>query len=545
MKKAFTRLHLLGAMLLPLAAHSASVDVDIKLVAADALEVSFALPEHCTALAFLKDGRGGQEIRAAWQKQNDCATPEGDLLKSAGACTARFRVPATMQKISGYPGSFPAPGGMYVHSSNYALADSCGPVRYRFQAADIVMDGRRYRDAATASASSGGDTPAMLMLTPQASATLDYFDPRLSAATVAHIREVANGTISYLGKQLPHAVFTRPVIAAIGASEPGGPNIGGDAGNILRLALFNWPQAPSPDDQAKLTLLVSHEFSHRFQLRDAVDAYPDARLIHEGGAEFLRWLTSVQQGWLSKQQAAAQLDQALAECMLYTEGKSWRALTPREIGGNRLEYLCGLPAYVYSLAVRQGAGSALERFDSFYYQLRQGQVPDFAQAMECGDTAACKAQVLPALLSSTAAMEQQWSAVLSKTSLATLRPPSQALRDRMTLRAVVKLMVDDCAGRSGTTETPDGILLDGMPACKSIHRDSYVTSIEGHPVFGDAGTGPAMTSACTTRHEVAFGLKDGGKLAIPCQTPYQMRMAFYAIDMEQVLARLLREQGTK
>ncbi len=140
MKNSRSWLCLIGAALLPLSAHSATVDVDIKLASADTLEVSFALPEHCTALAFLKDGRDGQQIRAAWQKQNDCAVADGDLLKSAGACTARFRVPATMQKISGYPGSFPAPGGMYVHSSNYALADSCGPVRYRYLAPDIVMN---------------------------------------------------------------------------------------------------------------------------------------------------------------------------------------------------------------------------------------------------------------------------------------------------------------------------------------------------------------------------------------------------------------------
>ncbi|MES2159731.1 MAG: hypothetical protein V4476_01130 [Pseudomonadota bacterium] len=541
MKNKRTWLRLLGAAMLPLTAHSATVDVDIKLASADALEVSFALPEHCTALAFLKDGRGGQEIRAAWQKQNDCATADGDLLKSAGACTARFRVPATMQKISGYPGSFPAPGGMYVHSSNYALADSCGPVRYRYLAPDIVMDGQRHRDTASANAATGGDTAAMLMLAPQTSTSLDYFDPRLSSATVAQIREVADGTISYLSKQLPLARFTRPVIAAIAASEPGGPNIGGDASNILRLTLFNWPQVQGPDEKSKLTVLVSHEFSHRFQLRDAVDVYPDARLINEGGGEFLRWLTSVQQGWLTRQEAAAQLDKALAECILYTEGKSWRALTPRQIGSQRLEYLCGLPAYVYSLAARQGPGTALARFDRFYHQLRQDLVPDFAQALECGDTPACKPQVMPALLTSTATMEQQWNDVLPKTALATLRPPSQALKDRMILRAVVKLMVDDCAGRSGTTETPEGIILDGMTVCKSIHKDSYATSIEGHPVFGDAATGPAMTNACLTRHEVTFGLKDGGKLVVPCQTPYQMRTAFYAIDIDRALSQLLRE----
>lgn len=62
----------------------------------------------------------------------------------------------------------------------------------------------------------------------------------------------------------------------------------------------------------------------------------------------------------------------------------------------------------------------------------------------------------------------------------------------MVLRAVIKLMKDDCRGASGTMETPDGIILDGMKSCKTFTRDVHVTTIEGLPVFGDAGTGPAI-----------------------------------------------------
>ncbi len=50
-----------------------------------------------------------------------------------------------------------------------------------------------------------------------------------------------------------------------------------------------------------------------------------------------------------------------------------------------------------------------------------------------------------------------------------------------------------------------------------------------------------MASACLARHEVTFGLKDGGKLVVPCQAPYQMRTAFYAIDIDKALSQLLRE----
>ena len=136
--------------------------------------------------------------------------------------------------------------------------------------------------------------------------------------------------------------------------DRGGPLFEGDAHDVLRLALYNWPGEPSLDDQAALTRFVAHEFSHRFQPRDAVEMYPDARLIHKGGAEFLRWLTSVQKGWMTPREAAADLDQALATCMLGANRQRWRALPARAIGVNHLEYACGLPIYVCALATRQG-----------------------------------------------------------------------------------------------------------------------------------------------------------------------------------------------
>ena len=530
------------------ASHAAAVDVQLRLLATDALEVSYTLPPACHGLAFLKDGDAGRDTRAGWQAQGQEGVAGADRLERRGDASAsapttlRFRVPAATRHI-GFPAAFPVGQGLYVHLSNYALDGSCGKVAYRLAAPGIAVDGRAWRDAAVAA--EGPDAAALLLMAPlpdRDGAVPVYFDPRLPAAAVAQIRMVADGTVEVLHGALPQARFTRPIVAAASAEERGGPNIGGDAAGVLRLALFNWPREAGPEEQAQLIRLVSHEFSHRFQLRDAVDVYPDARLIHEGGGEFLRWMVSLQKGWLTPEKAAADLDQALADCMLYTEGRSWRSLPAREIASNRLEYRCGLPAWAYALAARQGRGTAFARIDGFYRELGAGRRPDFPQALECGDTPACRASRLPALLGADGAMEAQWAGLFSETGLAAPVAPTQAQKSAMVLRAMIKLMKDDCGGVSGTTETPDGVILDGMKSCKTFARDAYVTTIEGLPVFGDPGTGPAMTAACTVRQALVLGLKDGGTLSAPCPAPYRMRAAFYQANIGKLLAALRRAE---
>jgi hypothetical protein len=520
---------------------AAGVDVQLRLLSADALEVSYSLPQACPGLAFLKDGDAGRTMRAAWQPLDGGVAGAGRLERPPGPANAsvlRFRVPAATRQV-GYAAAFPMGQGLYAHLSNYAVDGSCGAVRYRLAAPGIALEGRAWRDAAE---TKDGDAAALLLAVPlpEGEGVPVYIDPRLSAATAARIRTVADGTVDYLRRELPGARYTRPIVAAAYAEEPGGPNIGGDAADVLRLALFNWPRVPAAGEDAKLTLLVSHEFSHRFQLRDAVDVYPDARLIHEGGGEFLRWMASLQNGWLTPARAAEDLDLALTDCLLVTEGRSWRSLSPREIGNNRMEYRCGLPAYVYVLAARQGEGGAMARIDGFYRELAAGRRPDFAQALECGGAPACRARWMAPLLNADGPMEAQWGALLRETGLATAVAPTQAQKNAMVLRAVIKLMKDDCGGVSGTTETPDGILLDGMKACKTFTRDAYVTRIEGLPVFGDAGTGAAMAAACTARRELVLGLKDGGSLKAPCPEPYRMRTDFYHADIGKILAALRR-----
>ncbi|WP_342115463.1 hypothetical protein [Pseudoduganella sp. OTU4001] len=519
-------------------ATAANVQVTVRLAAPSALEVSYELPALCSQIPFLKTGAGAGEIRSRWQAVDDCGQAGGDMLtRGAKSCkTLAFRVPATTNKVTGYPGSFPTGEGIYAHMSNYAIGEACGAVSYRFAGPGSILTGRaRHENTAPTHA----DAAAMLFPArlPKTGASLDYYDPALPAATIELLRDRAARTTSWLQKRMPGAEVKRPIIAATTAKAPGDPNVGGNAGELVLLSLFNWPAEPSPALYRKATLLVAHEISHGFQMRDAVDDYADARLIHEGGGEFLRWLVSLHRGWLTPQEAAAELDDALAECMLVTDGRRWRDLSAADVGGSRLEYECGLPAYVYAMAVRQGKADAVARINDFYRQLRRGAKPDFAQAMECGSEA-CKPTVLPAVLGGAKPMRDEWSAVLESSGLANPVAPTQRQTDAMMLRALTKLMREDCQGKRSMTPTRGSVLMDGLPACATLRQDVEVVQVEGLPVFGTMQALPAVVQACGARRQLTLGLKDGATLAVPCVTPYQPATRMYAADIGKIMRAL-------
>lgn len=519
------------------AAAPAGVLVTVRQVAPDALEVSYALPASCSSMLFDQRGRDAATIRARWQAQGGCGVAGGDTLQRRGSCPAlRFRVPATTDKVSGYPGSFPVGGAIYAHMSSYAVGTQCGPVRYRYASPGSIRTAHTQFEL---EAPADAGTPALLFPARQAfdGKDADYFDPALGPAAVAQMRSVAAGTAAYLQAAMPDTAFRRPIIAATLAHEPGGPNIGGSAGEVLLLTLFNWPDNPAPRFQRQMNKLVAHEMSHPFQLRDAVDVYPDARLIHEGGAEFLRWSVSLRQGWLTPQQAADELDDALASCMLGTGGRRWRAVPQEEIASNRYEYSCGLPAYVYALAARQGKGSPYARIEAFYGRLGKGEQPDFAQALECGKRA-CTPRVLPAILDGQGPMREAWAAALLASGLATPRAPSQSQLDAMMLQALTGLVKDDCGGKRSMTPTPNSVLVDSLASCQRLRADVEVLQVEGLPVFGGVLALPAVVGACRSRQAVTLGLGNGGKLDLACRSPYQVATRMLAADIGKIMEAL-------
>ncbi|GAB2847393.1 hypothetical protein GCM10027277_14360 [Pseudoduganella ginsengisoli] len=531
---------LLGAALALPVCQAADVEVSVRLAEPDALEVSYQLPPGCDSLPFVDSS----VARANWAPAGQCGKVEaGALVRTDSACTAlAFRIPAAAT-FRGYPAAYPmgAGEGIYLHTSLYAPADRCGAVHYRFGApGSIVTGAQAHAGRAALDGPQAGDTAVLLLqkkLAPSDGA-LRYFDSRLSPAARAQVARVADGTAAYLRKRLPDVPFTQPALAASIATAPGGPEVNGNGGDLMRLIFFNWPEQPGVDEQYKMTLLVAHEMSHRFQLRDALDGYPSGRLIHEGGAEFLRWMASIGNGWITPEQAAQNLDDELARCMVQVEGRSWGELPQRFISGNTLEYACGLPALVYALAARQGNDTVWSRIGGFYRELRQGKQPDFSRSLECGNDEACQPRWLPALTGRQGAMADHWRKLFADTGLAHPREPGPRTRKAILLKAVGQLMEDDCGGHKGTMDTPQGIFLFGRSECKTLKTNVELRRTEGHPLTGDPAAMPAMAAACAARGAVQFESKDGGTLQLSCQRLYRAPDVFYGADIGKVLARL-------
>lgn len=217
-------------------------------------------------------------------------------------------------------------------------------------------------------------------------------------------------------------------------------------------------------------------------------------------------------------------------------------MPPREIGQSRLEYRCGLPAYVYGLAARQGKGTALARMDRFYQQVRNGAAPDFSQALECGDSEGCAPRWLPRLLGAGPSMASEWSRFLGLSQLARPVAPTSAQRDVMMLKAFGQLMTSDC-GTNSAFPTKEGVIIDDLKACKTLQPKMHITRIEDLPMFGNADALPALVAACSAGGKLRLGTQSGRTLTIACSKPaYQPARAFYAADIERIMASLESSQ---
>ncbi|MES2048203.1 MAG: hypothetical protein V4447_07370, partial [Pseudomonadota bacterium] len=180
----------------------AQVAIHLKLVENSTLELQYDLPQNCPHLHFKKTGEGAQKIRAQWQAQDACFTADGEnLTANQPAChIARFKVPATYDKISGYPAAYPMAETIYAHTSNYQLEDSCGPITYHFAAPFIALEGRQVSGQIEVAAKADYSFPVLLSpVELQLNAgIISYIDPGLSAQTKARIKDVGEKTINYL-----------------------------------------------------------------------------------------------------------------------------------------------------------------------------------------------------------------------------------------------------------------------------------------------------------------------------------------------------------
>ncbi|MBB2484697.1 hypothetical protein H5407_05600 [Mitsuaria sp. WAJ17] len=523
------------------------------------LELRYELPAGCTRAAFAQQDPASQAFRRTWVPLDDCGPTDGvhlgPLEATGETCRQRrFRVPTTTARAAAFPPAFPMQGATYVHTGDYALTGHCSRMRHHVEAERIGVSGRFVLGHASPEPAGDGQVSALLLdrASPVREQPLPAFlDPRLPPGEAARILQLAQATRTALTRALPGARYQPVVLAATVArrdGEAGEPGVNGDAHDVLRLTLVNWPAQPDRESERLLARLVSHEISHRFQRRDLTAADPQGRLIHEGGAEFLRWRVSLAQGWITAEEAAQEVTGALQRCRASSGGRPWAALSLAERDARRRPYDCGFAVYAMALAAAPGPQDAWARIDDYYLELGAGRAPDFATALSCGLRATCTPagaralQHLRALLEGPQTMDEAWQQWLAALPWITPQPPSAADREERLALWLATLMRKDCGGAVSLTPGPGRVTLDGLPGCQVLREDLTVTTVDGL-ALADARLPAHLDARCREAQgspAVELGSPQGRSVVLPCADTEGLARPTYRVDLPALLRALER-----
>ena len=331
-----------------LAQAAAPVKATVTMRDPSTVEVSYEIPPACTALEFrIGDKPPGAmtPLRDDWRAADDCTALEGGrILRKQAACTTlRLRVPAAARDVDRiYPWAYPVEKGLFVHTSTYAVKDTCGAVDWAFEApgGTVVVDGVMSAERGTHAAGAVADHMPVVLVR-ESSRSMEgrhvHADARFAPQTLQLLDATVAGSARQLAHDLPGIPFTVPFIVA----SPKPVGFRGDVPNrtVMRLT---FQQAPGPDQEADLQRVIPHEMSHLLQPTTWHDTWQgeDESTIGEGGAEFLRVVTTTQLGWIDHAALKGELEDAVKSCVLAADGKPWKAMRYRGWGPN--PYKCGL-----------------------------------------------------------------------------------------------------------------------------------------------------------------------------------------------------------
>jgi hypothetical protein len=538
----------LSALLLacaPVLAHAgAPVKATVTMRDPSALEVSYAIPPACTALEFVNgDMPPGAmtPLRGDWRAADDCTALEsGRIVRKQPSCTTlRLRVPATARDVDRvYPWAYPVEQGLFAHTSMYAVKDTCGAVDWAFEApgGTVVVDGVMSAERGTHAAGPVADhMPVVLIEEPLRAieGRRVHADTRFSPQTLQLLDATVAGSARQLAQDLPGIPFTVPFIVASPSTPPG---YHGDVPNrtVMRLT---FPSAPGPAQETILHRFIPHEMSHLLQPTNWDDTWQaDDATIGEGGAEFLRVVTTAQLGWLDRAALKDELEKAVNGCVLAADGKPWKDMRNRGWGPN--PYNCGMAFYAIGLSAA-GKDDALLRLRDYYRKAKLGERTDFARDLECGDVQDCR----PRWLSRVAGGEPLDAVLLDyarqRGSLLRMTDAwSPALVRLLAFRHVAQLMRADCGGTVSMFEEDVPRIAAG-PTCGVLRPDMVIVRAEGLPLFENAAAVKASAQACHARGKTVLGLRDGTSVTVPCGGAVSLPSHVYAVD-EARLGALLK-----
>lgn len=539
---------LLALSLLSLSASVVSahdgVIATLTLAAPDTLTIEYDLPDTCQALSFANSGirdDAAAAMRANWKASDGCGALDSRGIRRADpSCKSlRFTVPASTEKLDRvYQWAYPMGGGVYSHTSAFAVGASCGQVSWRFKApgGSVIFDGVPLSDSAVQS----GDInykPVIFLNAALAggAATRSYVDPRLSGATSAIVSDAVTRSFALYSSVLPGADAGRGFVAV--SQSPNPMSWGGDVAAQSTIHLTVPADLPAPM-QTDVRGFVAHEVGHMFQPRQWHDAWGEDRdMLSEGGADFLKWMTQSELGWASSDDLKLRLEKAINGCMIVAQGRSWKGIKDR--GWGKAPYDCGFTFHVLGLAARSSDAPVWLVMRDYYQAARKGAATDFSTALECGGKAGCSARWLNRIAGEepVAAVLTAYAGTGSFLKLADGTAPGMI--EPVMRHLMARLMTIDCNGQVSLYDNPGRILIGPVDNCKSLRHTMDIVAAEGLPLFAGPAATKAVYAACAARGAAKFNLKDGTALELACDSARVGAMpALFEVDMALLRKRL-------
>jgi hypothetical protein len=518
------------------------VTATLSLAGPDTLRIRYDLPDSCQALPFINNGirdNVATALRAKWTASDACGTVDGRGVRRADAsCKAlQFTVPASTEKLDRvFQWAFPIGGGLYSHTSAFAVDPSCGPVSWRFSAAggSVVFDGAPLADSAAPSGDAGYRA-VIFLRAPLASGARSYVDPRMSNAAASFVSDSVTRSFALYGRRLPGIDATRGFVAI--TMSPDERSWGGDVAAQTTIRLMVPASLPAPMEK-DVHGFVAHEIGHMFQPLDMHDAWnEDLTMLKEGGAEFLQWMAQSELAWLDSGELKLRLENAINKCVIAAQGSSWKGIRNR--GWGRTPYDCGLAFHVLGLAGRSTSAPAWQLMRDYYAAGRKGASTDFSTALECGAKTGCSARWLNRIAGAepVAAVLTAYAGTGGFLKLAQGMPPGVV---EPVMRALIAtLMAQDCGGQISLYQDPGMARVGAVGSCKSLRQGMDIVAAEGYPLFAGPAAVTAAYAACAAKGSVSLGLQGGDRVNLACDAAHIGGVPpLFEVDMAVLRARL-------
>lgn len=359
------------------------------------------------------------------------------------------------------------------------------------------------------------------------------FDGKGDAAFEGEIRQSLVRALGFLEQTFGSPPLDPPFIAtSILATDRHSTT--GDVTNGAMIALrFSAPEGSpaglaTAQGLATTRSIILHEGVHFWNGGRAQFTQGTPQWLHEGGAEYIAALGSMQLGWSSRDELAARVGQWLDRCSNALSYSGDVALNDLEFIPAGIRYSCGPLLHTLAELYLADRGSQTNVVDGWRETVRAAEAKDgeydlpmFLAAL--GQTDLLEQPALKAILAQGGSA--RWQTVrdeMQRLGVMTTRETSPPLRARTALMHLVRAQ---CTGlkpgegygfysndASYQLETPEG--------CGPLAGNPVVTTLAGMALTQLGGEDYTQLQAlCAAGAAVAFGLADGSAIDVPCTSP--------------------------